>query len=385
MFIFDHQRNTIYNTSMFKFSLLRGMINSEQHMTIKTYIHMKRLLALSIALSLFACKEKAPEDYATISGKIENPHASKTLKIFQGKAYEKDIVLADDGTFKDTLKVSEGDYTIQHGDAYGMIYLKNDNEVSLQSDYEDFANKMVFEGDGSDINNFSLQAYLISQNYFTEDLVTNGTKKDLDKALIDYESAYENLKKKYTDVDSTRYANMDKNIEGSMKQIRQYMSSKIALHSEFVVGNPSPSFVDYKNFSGGNTSLSELKGKYVYMDIWATWCGPCIREIPSLKKIEKQFGGKNIEFVSISVDEGRGYNGNATAAYEGWKTMVAQKELSGMQLIADNGFNSDFIRAYKINGIPRFILIDPEGNIVNADAPRPSSSQLIDLLKELGL
>jgi thiol-disulfide isomerase/thioredoxin len=121
------------------------------------------------------------------------------------------------------------------------------------------------------------------------------------------------------------------------------------------------------------------------MDIWATWCGPCLKEIPSLKSVEKQFEGKNIEFVSISVDEGRGYKGDVAAAYKGWKKMVATKELSGMQLMADNGFASKFIKDYKINGIPRFILIDPDGNIINADAPRPSDPQLVALFNELGL
>ncbi len=346
---------------------------------------MKRLLPLCIALSLFACKKEEPKDYATLSGKIENAHESKTLKIFQGRTYEKEITLADDGTFKDTLKVIEGDYTIQHGDQYGVIYLKNDNESSLNTNFEDFAKSMVFSGDASDTNNFSLQSFLISNDYFTEDLITNGTKEDLDTAIKDYKSAYDGIKNKFSDVDSTHVANMDRNIEGSVKQINQFMASKIAMRSEFPKGNPSPTFVSYENFAGGNTSLSDLKGKYVYLDIWATWCGPCLKEIPSLKRVEKQFEDKNINFVSISVDEGKGYKGDAAEAYKGWKKMVTQKELTGMQLMADNGFMSDFIRAYKINGIPRFILIDPEGNIVNADAPRPSNPQLIELFKELGL
>ncbi len=346
---------------------------------------MKRLLALCIALSFFACKKEEPKDYATLSGKIENPHTSKTLKIFQGRTYEKEITLADDGTFKDTLNVIEGEYTFQHGDQYGVIYLKNDNESSFNTNFEDFAKSMVFGGDASDTNNFSLQSFLISNDYFTQDLVTNGTKADLDTAIKDYKAAYNAIKNKFSDVDSTHIANMDKNIEGSAKQLQQFMAPKIAMRSEFVKGTTSPTFIDYENFAGGNTSLSGLKGKYVYMDIWATWCGPCIKEIPSLKSVEKQFEGKNIEFISISVDEGRGYKGNADEAYEGWRKMVTQKELGGMQLMADNGFNSDFIRAYKINGIPRFILIDPEGNIVNADAPRPSDPQLVALFNELGL
>lgn len=346
---------------------------------------MKKLLALCIALSLFACKKEEPKDYATVSGKIENPDESKTLKIFQGRNYEKLITLADDGSFKDTLKVVEGDYTIQHGNQYGVMYLKNDNESTLNTDYESFDTSMVFGGDGADINNFSLQSYLISNEYFTEDLIANGTKEDLDNAIKNYNDAYENLKKKFSTVDSTHVAIMDRNVEGSAKQLSQFMASKIAMRSQFPKGNPSPTFTNYENFAGGNTSLSDLSGKYVYIDVWATWCGPCIREIPSLKKVEKQFDGKNIEFVSISVDEGRGYKGDAAEAYKGWKKMVAEKELGGIQLLADNGFRSQFIQDYKINGIPRFILIGPDGNIVNADAPRPSSAELVKLFNKLDI
>jgi len=244
---------------------------------------------------------------------------------------------------------------------------------------------MAFGGDGADTNNFSIQSYLISSDYFTEELIETADQEKLDIAIKDYKAAYSELKKKYPTVDSTHVAKMDANVEGSAKQLKQYLSSKIAMRAAFPKGAASPTFVDYENFKGGNMSLSDLKGKYVYMDIWATWCGPCKAEIPSLKKVEKQFHGKNIEFVSISVDEGRGYKGDASAAYAGWKKMIAEKELGGVQLMADNGFRSKFIQDYKINGIPRFILVDPDGNIVNADAPRPSNPKLIELFNSLSI
>ncbi len=142
-------------------------------------------------------------------------------------------------------------------------------------------------------------------------------------------------------------------------------------------GSPSPKFVNYENYAGGKTSLDDLKGKYVYIDVWATWCGPCIGEIPSLKKVEAQYHDKNIEFVSISIDK--------TKDHEKWKTMIEEKELGGMQLFADNDWNSDFVKDYLIQGIPRFILIDTEGNIINANAPRPSSPKLIDLFNEYNI
>ncbi len=67
-------------------------------------------------------------------------------------------------------------------------------------------------------------------------------------------------------------------------------------------------------------SLSDLKGKYVYIDVWATWCGPCNAEIPHLKKLEEEFEGRNICFVSISCDDSR----NA------WERFVQVKQLGGI-------------------------------------------------------
>ncbi|MDX1829829.1 MAG: redoxin domain-containing protein [Lutibacter sp.] len=141
-------------------------------------------------------------------------------------------------------------------------------------------------------------------------------------------------------------------------------------------GQPSPKFNNYENFKGGTTSLDDLKGKYVYIDVWATWCGPCKAEIPSLKKIEEEYKHKNINFVSISVDKKKDH--------DKWLKMVKEKDLKGYQLFADNDWNSEFVKNYLILGIPRFILIDPEGNIVNSNAPRPSdNTKLEDLFKSL--
>ena len=141
-------------------------------------------------------------------------------------------------------------------------------------------------------------------------------------------------------------------------------------------GRPSPKFIGYENYAGGLTSLDDLKGKYVYIDVWATWCGPCIREIPSLKEVEKKYHGKNIEFVSISLDR-------PTDHYK-WLDMIKEKELTGIQLFANNN-QSSFAKEYQIEGIPRFILIDTEGNIVNAKAPRPSDPNLINLFNSLNI
>jgi thiol-disulfide isomerase/thioredoxin len=161
----------------------------------------------------------------------------------------------------------------------------------------------------------------------------------------------------------------------SNEKIKTKLTEVYEKGKHLVKGNPSPQFTNYENHKGGTMSLSDLKGKYVYIDVWATWCGPCKREIPSLQAVEKQYHGKNIEFVSTSIDVANDHSK--------WVSMVNDMNLGGIQLFADNNWNSKFVRDYGIEGIPRFILVDPDGNIVSADAPRPSNPKLVELFKDL--
>lgn len=138
----------------------------------------------------------------------------------------------------------------------------------------------------------------------------------------------------------------------------------------------APDFA-YTDISGKKHRLSDLRGQYVYIDVWATWCAPCIREIPELKKLTADYAGKNIQFVSISVD--------LPENKAKWKQFVKAKQLGGLQLIADQAFQSEFVEAFQISAIPRFLLISPEGRIVSGDAPRPSDTALRDQLSGLHL
>jgi thiol-disulfide isomerase/thioredoxin len=132
-------------------------------------------------------------------------------------------------------------------------------------------------------------------------------------------------------------------------------------------GKPAPNF-SYEQFgTGEKVSLSSLKGKVVYVDVWATWCGPCRREIPDLQQMEHDYAGKDVVFVSVSVDESK----------EDWEKMVAEESLGGIQLLAENNWESDICKNYKINGIPRFILVGKDGNLISCDADRPSSFEVI--------
>ena len=125
---------------------------------------------------------------------------------------------------------------------------------------------------------------------------------------------------------------------------------------------------NYENFDGGSTSLKDLRGKLLYIDVWATWCGPCIKEMPALKELVKEYAKKDIEFVSISID--------SKNDYEKWRKMVPEKNVGGIQLYDAEGLNSEFMKAFSVSLIPRFMMIDSEGKIITAKAPRPSSEDV---------
>ena len=117
--------------------------------------------------------------------------------------------------------------------------------------------------------------------------------------------------------------------------------------------------------------MADFRGKYKFIDLWATWCAPCKAEIPYLQELEVEFQGEEIEFVSISIDENR----------KKWKEYVREHQLGGVQLWA--GDWSRLPEELHVGSIPRFILIDKEGNWVDTEALRPSNPALKKLLKNL--
>ncbi len=157
------------------------------------------------------------------------------------------------------------------------------------------------------------------------------------------------------------------------EKVKEAAKKAYDVATKLTSGSPSPKFSNYENFNGGTTSLDDFKGKVTYIDIWATWCLPCRGEIPALKELEKKFHGKDVAFVSISIDQNK----------DEWKEFVKSEDLKGVQLFAENAFESQFIQDYGIRQIPTFIIIDKEGKIVNADAPRPSSDEITNLLEGL--
>ncbi|PWI29195.1 thioredoxin [Flavobacteriaceae bacterium LYZ1037] len=344
---------------------------------------MKKIILLLSAIAIVACKEDvAPKDYVTFSGTITNKNSDSV--VLRTRDYSKTIKVNSDGTFSDTLKVETGVYSFFDGNESTSVFLKNGFDINMTIDAKEFDETVKYTGTGSEHSNFLAEESLKQESLLNMDELSTITEmEELDIALDNIKTQLNEFYASQTGIDSSLTKSKIKDLEPMLKFYRGYIADGINLKKELPEGAPSPTFVDYENVDGTTTSLEDLKGKYTYIDVWATWCGPCKAEIPSLKALEKEYHAKNINFVSLSIDDDRSHGGSWDKAREDWKAMIADKELTGIQLFAPEGWQSQFIKDYKINGIPRFILIDPNGNVVTPDAPRPSSEKLIELFNSL--
>ncbi|MEQ6123283.1 TlpA disulfide reductase family protein [Pseudotenacibaculum sp. MALMAid0570] len=355
---------------------------------------MKKLGLLIVSLLiLVSCSKEHPKDYLSISGKLENNKDS--ILTISGFAVKKVIKLNEDGTFKDSLKVAKPNtfsITTNSGKR-GFLYLRNGYDLHLKGDSNEFLNSFSYSGndEGAQSNNFIIASY----NYVKK----SGTIRDF--MIQDKEGFQKKLEQLTKGMDSIS-AIYTKSSDDIIKQIERqnetyykYLKTNYdKSHDAFVAqekamaklekGKPAPEFVNYEDFKGGKKSLKDFRGNFVYIDVWATWCRPCLAQIPYLKKLEKEFEGKNISFVSISTDNKDRSNGDWSKARKKWATMVKDKNLGGTQLWAGKD-HIRFSQEYLIRGIPRFILIDPEGNIVNHNEIRPSDPKISDYLISLGV
>lgn len=142
--------------------------------------------------------------------------------------------------------------------------------------------------------------------------------------------------------------------------------------SEKATGKAKTELVD---INGKKTTLDSVLskhfGKKILLDFWATWCIPCINEFPHSRKLEQKLGNDKYAFIYLSIDE----------KYNIWKESSKTHLLDNNYWIP-NQSNSSLIKKLKLQTIPRYVLIDSLGKIVNDDAPRPSSKELRLLLLE---
>lgn len=347
---------------------------------------------LSVGI-LCSCEPDHPKDYLSVSGKLEN--VKDSVLYITGFGIRKMIRIQEDGSFKDSLKVAKPNlYSVSTPNSNrGVIYLKNGYNLDLTGDANKFFTSFTYKGksEGAESNNFIINRYnfgqtagniqgfmLLEKQPFLDKIAH--FKKGMDSITKLYKNADPDFIKKSDEQNTAFFGNLEKNYD----RMHDAMVLQKEAMAKLEKGKVAPAFTDFEDYKGGKKSLSDFKGNYVYIDVWATWCRPCIAQIPHLKKLEEEFKGKNISFVSISTDNDRRSGGSWDKAHEKWKKMVKSKSLGGVQLWAGKQ-EVQLAEDYMITGIPRFILIDPEGKIVNHNEMRPSDPRISEYLTSIGV
>ncbi len=343
---------------------------------------MKNLSLIALLVVLLSYQKVTPaKDYAVIHGKISNPTKGEIIKLFDPISSKSIVIkVAEDGTYNDTIKLEKPTYyNAVYGNVFGL-YLTNDMDLEINFDGQSISKTLTFKGKGENENMFLAYKAKLIGNLYGEDYnaLFNMDKSAFDVKTKKFDDDFKAQIAEKKSVLSPAFVTSElKKLEEINTGLSEQYIAQQRNNAELGVGMPSPEFNDYINYKGGTTSLKDLRGSYIYIDVWATWCGPCKYEIPYLAKVEKAYHGKNIKFVSISIDR--------LKDEQKWRDMIVKESLSGVQLLADNEIDSKFVASYYIQGIPRFIVLDKEGKIINSDAPRPSEPELLDLLNGLDL
>lgn len=259
------------------------------------------------------------------------------------------------------------DTTMVLGDDYYAAireYVKEDEDLADIDEYRNFMieTSHIFDENGKNIRQMYPKV-IAEMNYIGEHMESEKVREALIHFLA-FTYVEGNGTDNITDLQNLYYSYV------TSPRLNDIFKKACAKWDKAAVGRPSPIFKGV-DINGKEMSLRDFRGKYIYIDMWATWCGPCQKELPYLTKLEEKYKGRNIVFVGLSIDQDKAK----------WEARVKSGALGGTQLYIGKGtkFQSD----YRISGIPRFILLDPNGRIVNSDMSRPSSEDTEKILNSL--
>lgn len=350
---------------------------------------MKKLI-FSLFFLAFTAQSTA-QNTATLSGKISHPTGEKaylrTLVMENGRYNHVylDSCILEDGLFQLQADLDSLTFLIFYdGKEHTGFYLAPGENLELYLDTKLFDESIIYKGDHSDLNNM-LHALSMSKEIFNYKLnwvISNTETKILedldttilfaeidhqDQIIIDYinanKDAYPELKNALEDEIDIRNKRNKKFKEAYRKRYRMRDLENS------LVGQP---FIEISgvNLKDKNVQLSDFYGQLMVIDFWANWCGPCKAEFPGLHELEKSFENK-VTFVSIGI----------YCKKEAWKEMA---EIEGFKnnIFLDKEEAEKLKEAYMLSSIPRYIILNGKGEIININAPRPSLG-LEDLLNDL--
>lgn len=335
---------------------------------------MKPLLILAL-LSIYSAQA---QDNTFLKGKITNPTSKKcylsTQKIDEKTGARNEVILdsseiKSDGTFAMSIKLQTlTEATFSDDNEGTSMLLDKGDDIYLILNTKMFDETISYSGKGSEKNNAIRNIFLIKEkiyyNIFQNDWENSS---DTTGFIANAKKEYAQLKELMEDYRKEMPAlnefvdSQNKIIENLIQGIRENFAFKAAMAA--LKGTDILAFegVDLK---GNKLNISTFKGKITVIDFWATWCGPCKAEFPSMKKLEEQYGA-TINFLSVGV----------SCEKDDWTKMAADLNFKHNMFLGKEEAK-EIKSKYSIKFIPRYIVVDKDLKIIDANGPRPSSGNL---------
>jgi peroxiredoxin len=376
---------------------------------------MRYLIVLVSMVMLLSCKNEQQEGKFTLNGELKN---APDQEIYLEELFfsEKEPVVLDTATIKNgkftvsALAPQEGLYRLRLQKSEGPFFFINDkSEISFSADYNNLSlQKMQFNSPA----NGSLKKFLMGVETFQKDLEEKSAIQQQYPIKSDTDSAYQVITKNYQNKD-TEFKNFvlsfldttahpiialftlgyTRSIEPA-KLVKSLNNLGKRFPNDQVIGNIITQYnqavaqekqktakpqegalapdINMPDTSGKPFALSMLKGKYVLVDFWASWCGPCRQENPNVVKAYNNFKGKNFTILGVSLDKEK----------DAWLKAIADDQLYWHQISDLKYWSSAAVDLYGFDGIPYNVLVDPAGKIVASNLRGPDLElKLAQLLK----
>lgn len=355
----------------------------------------KSILVFAGALTLLgACNKKGTTADSSgngykISGKFKN--ATEGSKVYLDELGEQQFVSRDtaeigkDGSFQMTGTVPEtGIYKLALDPQNAVLFVLENKSIEIEADAKNVSETYTVKNSKDsellkDLNGLMMQSQKqmegLKQRYIT---ATNSGQQDSVKAIEAAASRIQAGSEKNFKAFIRRNPNSIMSVYSTLTLINpeeQYafadsmltiykktqpnskytkaLNERLSKLGSVTIGRPAPE-ITLATPDGGTMSLSSLKGKYVLIDFWASWCGPCRRENPNVVKMYNKYKDKGFEIFGVSFDQSK----------EKWVQAIAADKLTWPHVSDLKGWESSAAKLYNITAIPHTILLDREGNII---------------------
>ncbi|POY36296.1 hypothetical protein C3K47_11105 [Solitalea longa] len=245
-----------------------------------------------------------------------------------------------------------------------------DEEKNVLHDFKHTDSSAVFDGDTLILKKVLERNTDLLKTLNDFDYIASKSEGYLRNILL-ANYVYKNIKSKHSAI-STQIAVFQKLV--SDENIKQKIMAEYQHELDRINRLKLPAQANNNNKSANSADstfqkiIEKYKGKVIYVDFWATWCGPCKAEMPNSKKLHDELKGKGVVFLYLGVQSEENV----------WKTNIAELKIEGEHFLLNNNDYNALAARFQISGIPHYVLLDKQGRVRDEDAKGPSEAALKD-------